>query len=164
MAFVRLRRCVGSPRRAIRRESLRTQTVDLVRNSSNNITPCCRTFAPCDARHLCRTRVFGLPLSFRSMLAPAQYAGARFARHLPLPRAADKRIRAASLSDDGDRGSILLPRNEIAPVAVAGPAVGHGAIDLSFNRNRHLRRYRQLHWHVSNLRVAPTDTRLHHPL
>src|SRR5205823_5523947 len=134
MAFVRVRHWIGSPRRAIRRESRWSQDVDLVRNSSDNITPRCRTFAPCDARYVCRACFFGLPLFFRSMLAPAQCARSCFARHLPLPGVADERIRAPSLSDDGNRRGILLPGNEIASVAVAGPAVGHGAIDLPFNR------------------------------
>src|SRR5437588_9200835 len=112
MAFVPLRRWAGSARRAIRREFVRTQALHLVRNPSHHIAPCCRAFAPCDARHVCRTRLFGLPIFLRPMLAPAQCTGACFARRLPLPGTADERIRAASLPDDGNRRGILLPRNE----------------------------------------------------
>src|SRR6266513_5704403 len=74
LAFVRLRHWIGSPRHAIRRESRWPQNVDLVRNFSDNITPRRRTIAPGDARHVCRAGFFGLPLFFRSMLAPAQCA------------------------------------------------------------------------------------------
>src|SRR6266581_1565785 len=52
----------------------------------------------------------------------------------------------------------------LSSVAVAGPAVGRGAIDLSLNPNRHLRRHRQLRRHLPHLRVAPTEARLHRPL